>query len=129
MKRNELPEDRVLRAEEEGAGDGADVVDSSTPVESSGAEKGTVVREGSAEADPLGLRRRRGGRKKPPTFTTEPDFEFDYKDPQQLRFFITDRGKLVPRRISGLSAKQQRQLTLAVKRARNIALLPFTAIK
>jgi len=129
MKRNELPEDRVLRAEEDGAGDGADVVDASTPVESSGAEKGTVVREGSAEADPLGLRRRRGGRKKPPNFTTEPDFEFDYKDPQQLKYFITERGKIVPRRISGLDARQQRELTVAVKRARMIALLPFTANK
>jgi small subunit ribosomal protein S18 len=54
---------------------------------------------------------------------------FDYKDPQQLKYFITERGKIVPRRISGLSAKQQRQLTLAVKRARNIALLPYTAVK
>lgn len=131
-----IPEEWVLRAEEDGeasgGSDGEDdstVVDSSTPVESSGAEKGTVVREGSAEADPLGLRRRRGGRKKPPNFTTDPGFEFDYKDPQQLKFFITDRGKIVPRRISGLTAAQQRRLTVAVKRARNIALLPFTATK
>lgn len=51
---------------------------------------------------------------------------FDYKDPQQLRYFITDRGKIVPRRVSGLSARQQRDLALAVKRARNIALLPYT---
>ncbi|MGB5811201.1 MAG: 30S ribosomal protein S18, partial [Polyangiales bacterium] len=51
------------------------------------------------------------------------------KDPQQLRHFITDRGKIVPRRISGLSAKQQRDLTRAIKRARNIALLPYTATK
>ena len=50
----------------------------------------------------------------------------DYKDPQQLRYFITDRGKIVPRRVSGLSARQQRDLALAVKRARNIALLPYT---
>jgi small subunit ribosomal protein S18 len=93
----------------------------------SGAAKGTVVREGRADADPLGLRRRRGGKKRPPSFTTEPDFTFDYKDPQQLKYFITDRGKIVPRRISGLTAKQQRELTMAVKRARNVALLPFTA--
>jgi small subunit ribosomal protein S18 len=81
------------------------------------------------EADPLGLRRKRGGKKRAPTFTTEPDFQFDYKDPQQLRYFITERGKIVPRRISGLSAKQQRELTQAIKRARNIALLPYTATK
>jgi small subunit ribosomal protein S18 len=93
----------------------------------SGASKGTVVRENRADADPLGIRRRRMGRKRAPTFTSEPDFEFDYKDTQQLRYFLTERGKIVPRRISGLTATQQRALTLAVKRARNIALLPYTA--
>lgn len=91
--------------------------------------KGTVVREGRADADPLGIRRRRGGRKRAPTFTAEDGFKFDYKDPQQLRYFLTERGKIVPRRISGLTAAQQRQLTVAVKRARNIALLPYTAVK
>ena len=91
--------------------------------------KGTVIREGRADADPLGIRRRRGGRKRAPSFTSEPGFEFDYKDPQQLRYFITDRGKIVPRRISGLTAQQQRSLTVAVKRARNIALLPYTSVK
>jgi small subunit ribosomal protein S18 len=55
------------------------------------------------------------------------DHRFDYKDPQTLKYFITDRGRLVPRRVSGLSARQQRDLALAVKRARNIALLPFMA--
>jgi small subunit ribosomal protein S18 len=76
--------------------------------------------------DPLGLRRR-GKRKKPPAFVLETDFHFDYKNPQQLKFFITERGKVVPRRISGLTAKQQRELTVAIKRARQIALMPFTA--
>ena len=93
------------------------------------ASKGTVVREARTDADPLGIRRRRAGRKRPPTFTMESDFVFDYKDPQQLKYFITDRGKIVPRRMSGLSAKQQRALTIAVKRARKIALLPYTAVK
>ncbi len=73
--------------------------------------------------------RRRGGRKKAPGLGLPPDHKFDYKDPQQLRHFITDRGKIVPRRISGLTAKQQRDLTRAIKRARNIALLPYTATK
>ncbi len=77
--------------------------------------------------DPLGLRRRRGGRKRAPSFTAEEGFRFDYKDPTQLRYFITERGKIVPRRISGLTAAQQRELTVAIKRARNIALLPYTA--
>lgn len=51
----------------------------------------------------------------------------DYKDVPKLRKFITERGKILPRRISGTCAKHQRVLTEAIKRARNIALLPFTA--
>lgn len=51
----------------------------------------------------------------------------DYKDTTRLRKYITERGKIVPRRISGNCAKHQRWLTEAVKRARVIALLPFTA--
>lgn len=50
----------------------------------------------------------------------------DYKNPQVLRSFVTDRGKLVPRRISGASAGQQRVISLAVRRARMLALLPFS---
>ena len=56
--------------------------------------------------DVEGGRGRRGGRKKAPGLSLPPDHKFDYKDPQQLRHFITDRGKIVPRRISGLTAKQ-----------------------
>lgn len=51
----------------------------------------------------------------------------DYKDTLRLRKYITERGKIVPRRISGNCAKHQRWLTEAVKRARVIALLPFTS--
>lgn len=51
----------------------------------------------------------------------------DYKNPQLLKNFLTDRGKIVPARISGLSARQQRQLTKAIKRARMLALLPYTS--
>lgn len=50
----------------------------------------------------------------------------DYKDVNKLRRFISERGKIIPRRISGNCAKHQRQLTVAIKRARNIAFLPFT---
>ncbi len=50
----------------------------------------------------------------------------DYKDVPKLRKFITERGKILPRRISGTCAKHQRVLTEAIKRSRNIALLPFT---
>ena len=51
----------------------------------------------------------------------------DYKDTAKLRRYISDRAKIQPRRITGTCAKHQRQLTEAIKRARHIALLPFTA--
>jgi small subunit ribosomal protein S18 len=60
-------------------------------------------------------------------FCSDETLSIDYKDPQALRYFVTERGKIVPRRISGSCAKHQRALTVAIKRARNIALLPFTA--
>ncbi|HRI06856.1 MAG TPA: 30S ribosomal protein S18 [Nannocystaceae bacterium] len=50
----------------------------------------------------------------------------DYKNPQLLKSFLTDRGKIVPARISGMTARQQRQITRAIKRARMLALIPFT---
>jgi small subunit ribosomal protein S18 len=50
----------------------------------------------------------------------------DYKNPQVLRSFVTDRGKMIPRRISGASARQQRVISTAVRRARMLALLPFS---
>ena len=71
-------------------------------------------------------KRRGGGRRRVCRFCVDKSFVIDYKDPQNLRYFITDRGKIVPRRISGNCAKHQREVTLAIKRARNIALLPFT---
>jgi small subunit ribosomal protein S18 len=52
--------------------------------------------------------------------------KIDYKNPQILRSFITDRGKLIPRRISGASARQQRVISTAIRRARMLALLPFS---
>ena len=51
--------------------------------------------------------------------------QIDYKDVDLLRTFTTERGKIIPRRISGNCAKHQRQVTFAVKRSRNIALMPF----
>jgi len=50
-----------------------------------------------------------------------------YKDVKRLRTFISERGKVIPRRISGSCARHQRQLTTALKRARNVALIPFVA--
>ena len=58
-----------------------------------------------------------------PKRVLDANISFDYKDTQLLRRFVTEHGKIVPRRISGASAQQQRQLTVAVKRARVMALL------
>lgn len=55
----------------------------------------------------------------------KPGNPIDYKDVDLLRQFITERGKILPRRITGLTSKQQRDLTQAIKRARLVALLPF----
>lgn len=55
----------------------------------------------------------------------KPEEPIDYKDVDLLRRFITERGKILPRRVTGLTAKQQRHLTVAIKRARLMALLPF----
>ncbi|MDG5814422.1 30S ribosomal protein S18 [Chitinispirillales bacterium ANBcel5] len=51
----------------------------------------------------------------------------DYKDIKTISRFITERGKIVPRRLSGVSAKNQRKLAMAIKRARHLALLPFVS--
>jgi len=55
----------------------------------------------------------------------QPDEVVDYKDVRKLQRFLTERGKILPRRATGLSAKQQRQVAVAIKRARQIALLPY----
>ena len=59
-------------------------------------------------------------------FCADKSLTIDYKDIKTLRYFTTERGKIIPRRISGNCAKHQRVLTVAIKRARNIAFLPFT---
>lgn len=71
--------------------------------------------------------RGRKPRRKVCSFCVDKVDHIDYKDAAKLRRFTTERGKILPRRISGNCAKHQRQVTLAIKRARNIALLPFTA--
>ncbi|NLO82742.1 MAG: 30S ribosomal protein S18 [Clostridiales bacterium] len=71
--------------------------------------------------------RGRRSRKRVCSFCLDKTERIDYKDVARLRKFITERGKILPRRISGNCAKHQRQLTVAIKRARNVALLPYTA--
>ncbi|MFC4713725.1 30S ribosomal protein S18 [Planococcus dechangensis] len=72
---------------------------------------------------------RRGGkkRKKVCYFTSNNITRIDYKDTDLLKKFISERGKILPRRVTGTSAKWQRRLTIAVKRSRIMALLPFVA--
>ena len=74
------------------------------------------------------MRRDRGRkpRRKVCSFFVDKVQDIDYKEVGKLHKFLTERGKILPRRISGTCAKHQRQLTIAIKRARNVALLPFT---
>lgn len=66
-------------------------------------------------------------RRKVCRFTQDGIEVVDYKDVERLRRYVTDRGKIVPRRITGTSAYHQRSLTTAIKRARHLALLPYTS--
>ena len=68
----------------------------------------------------------RGKRRKVCIFCADKVDFIDYKDSGKLRKFISERGKILPRRISGTCAKHQRALTVAIKRARHIALMPYT---
>jgi small subunit ribosomal protein S18 len=70
-------------------------------------------------------KKRTMGRRKPCKFCTDEKIKIDYKDVSLLKYFITDRGKLVPRRLSGNCAKHQRFIATSVGRARMIALMPF----
>jgi small subunit ribosomal protein S18 len=75
----------------------------------------------------LGGRRRGGfGRKKVCRFCADHNLTVDYKEASQLKLFVTERSKIIPRRISGNCAKHQRDVAQAIKRARLLALLPFT---
>ena len=71
--------------------------------------------------------RARRAKKKVCMFCVDKVDSIDYKDTAKLRRYISEKGKIVPRRISGNCAKHQRQLTVAIKRARTVALLPFVA--
>ena len=75
------------------------------------------------------VRRPRGRkpRRKVCQFCVEKVQHIDYKDVARLRRFTSERGKILPRRMTGTCAKHQRQLTEAIKRARHVALLPYTA--
>lgn len=73
------------------------------------------------------MARRRGHKRRKVCYFTANKIDYiDYKDVDLLRKFISERGKILPRRVTGTSSKYQRQLTVAIKRARQMALLPYT---
>jgi small subunit ribosomal protein S18 len=84
--------------------------------------------EGRQGERPGGRRRPGGGRRKVCRFCADKTLAVDYKDVRTLQSFITEGGKIVPSRTSGNCAKHQRQLSVAIKRARVIALLPFSTL-
>lgn len=69
----------------------------------------------------------RKGRRKVCSFCVDKIETIDYKDVPRLRKFISDRSKILPRRVTGTCAAHQRELTTAIKRARHVALLPYTS--
>ena len=73
--------------------------------------------------------RRRGGRrrKKVCVYCADKNAVIDYKDVNKLKRYVSERGKILPRRITGNCAKHQRALTVAIKRARHLALMPYVA--
>jgi len=85
-----------------------------------GSSKGVSVEKDRGSED--GKKRRFGQFEKS---RPSKDLSFDYKDIENLKRFLSEHGKIVPRRVSRLSAPQQRRLTMAVKRARQLALIPY----
>ncbi|VEN72650.1 30S ribosomal protein S18 [Candidatus Desulfarcum epimagneticum] len=79
----------------------------------------------SGRPGPKKRKRRIYHRRKVCRFCADSSLVIDYKNPKMFRYFITERGKIMPRRISGTCAKHQRSLSHAIKRARAIALLPY----
>ncbi len=123
MEENEVMENRVQEAE--------------------AAEEAAVQPEETAEAESRserGEREQREGRERPQKknfkkqnfkkvclFCQEKTAHIDYKDTNKLRKYVAEGGKILPRRMTGTCAKHQRELAIAIKRARNAALLPFKA--
>jgi small subunit ribosomal protein S18 len=68
------------------------------------------------------------GRRKVCRFCADKTMQIDYKDARGLGNFLSERGKIIPSRITGNCARHQRQLTVAIKRARTVALLPYTSV-
>jgi small subunit ribosomal protein S18 len=82
--------------------------------------------QGSGGREERGGFRRRPGRRKVCRFCAEKESRIDYKDARGLGNYLTERGKIIPSRITGTCSRHQRELTSAIKRARTVALLPYT---
>lgn len=80
-----------------------------------------------AEKNDRDNRRNRKGRKKVCAFCVDKVEKIDYKDIARLRRYLSERAKILPRRVTGTCAYHQRELTVAIKRARHLALLPFSS--
>ena len=78
-----------------------------------------------AAPTPKRRKKRTFHRRKVCRFCADSTLEINYKETKTLKYFITERGKIIPRRITGTCAKHQRSLTTAIKRARTIALMPY----
>src|ERR671929_225645 len=83
--------------------------------------------EGGMEDDKRGGRA--FGRRKVCRYCADKNVHVDFKDQAALKYFVTERGKIIPRRISGNCAKHQREVAKAIKRSRKVALLPYTVMQ
>jgi len=90
------------------------------------AERKQNNRRNNRNQDEDGVSKFRKPRKKVCVMCADKNIVLDYKNGEQLKKFISDKGKILPRRASGACAKHQREITLTVKRARHIAILPHT---
>ena len=105
-----------------------EVVEAATEVvaEAAPAQEAAPAENRPARPERPDYRNNRRPRKKVCQFCADKNATIDYKDTAKLRKFISERGKILPRRITGNCAKHQRALTVAIKRARHLALMPYT---
>ena len=110
--------EEAAEAAEEVAEEAAPAAEEAAPAEGEAPAEGTERRERAP-------RQNNRKRKKVCAFCTDKIDEIDYKDTLRLRKYVSERAKILPRRVTGTCAKHQRQLTVAIKRARQVALMPY----
>lgn len=99
------------------------------PATGTAGEQQAQQRPASGRGGGFGFGRRGFGRRKVCRFCADKSLVIDYKDAATLKLFLTERGKIIPRRISGNCAQHQRQVATAIKRGRQLALLPYTVVQ